>query len=241
MKMKKILALLLATVMCLSLAACGGNGASAKKAMIGAWNKEGGYDVCVFSDDGKVTRGSEQYEWWYDKEAERYSMSVYGLTYTFAIEEDETGRFFAVDGIHYYYVENYDPAALEAEYIQNQIISLTEGKTELVVGDTYTTESGVEFTLEKAEITGETDCSFNLYITSEEQLSCDNEAYHYFGGRSSFGIGHQSEANEGNTRRYAGCCFKSLSELEAHKDKYGFLCFTIDETAYYVSINTFFE
>lgn len=238
--MKKILALLLAAVMCLSLAACGGNGASAEKAMIGAWNKEGGYDVCVFSDDGKVARGSEQYEWWYDKEAERYSMSVYGLTYTFAIEEDENGRFFAVDGIRYYYVENYDPAALEAEYIQNQIASLTEGKTELVVGNTYTTANGAEFTFEKAEITGETDCFFNMYITSEEQLRFSNESYYYFGGRSGFGIGFQ-EGGEGNTRRYGGCSFNNLSALQSHKDKYGFLCFNIDGTSYYVPIDTFFE
>ncbi|MBE6636859.1 MAG: hypothetical protein E7618_03530 [Ruminococcaceae bacterium] len=239
--MKKLLALLLAAVMCFSLVACGGNGASAEKAVLGAWNKEGGYDICLFSDDGKVARGNEQYEWWYDKGAERYCMSCYGLTYTFVIEEDETGRFFSVEGIRYYYIENYDPEKLKAEYIQKQIVSLTEGKTELVVGNTYTTANGAEFTFEKAEITGETDCFFNLYITSEEQLRCDKEAYHYFGGRSSFGIGSQSEGNEGKTRRYAGCSFKSLSELEAHKDQYGFLCFTIDETAYYVAINTFFE
>ena len=239
--MKKIVSLLLVAVMCLSLAACGGNGASAEKAMIGAWNKEGGYDVCLFSEDGKVARGSEQYEWWYDKEAERYSLSLYGLTYTFVIEEDENGRFFSVDGIRFYYVENYDPAAMEAEYIEKQIATLTEGKTELVVGNTYTTENGVEFTFEKAEITGEDDCVFNLYLTSEEELRFSNEKYNSYGGWSGFGIGHQSEGNEGNTRRYAGCCFMSLSELETHKDKYGFLCFTIGETAYYVSISTFFE
>ena len=240
--MKKVISLLLALVLCLSLAACGGNGASAEKAIIGAWNKEDGYDVCVFSDDGKVARGSEQYEWWYDKEAERYSMSVYGLTYTFAIEEDENGRFFTIEGIHYYYVENYDPAAMDAEYIEKQIATLTEGKTELVVGNTYTTANGAEFTFEKAEITGEADlCNFNLYITSEEEFGADTGAsYYYDGGWAGLAIVSQN-GGEGNTRLYSGGIYQNLSTLQSHKAKYGFLCFKLGGTSYYVSIDAFFE
>ncbi|MBQ4064668.1 MAG: hypothetical protein IJD10_01065, partial [Clostridia bacterium] len=234
--MKKWIALLLVAITCLPLVACAGGDSKVEKAIVGAWNREGGYDICLFSADGKVTRGDEQYEWWYDKGAERYSMSCYGLTYTFVIEEDAKGRYFAVDGIRYYYVKNYDPEKLKAEYIQKQIVSITEGKTELVVGNTYTTESGVTFKLEKAEITGEDKGFFNLYMTCEENLRFDDVSYQYFGGRSSFGIGHQSEPEEGNTRRYGGSSFKSHSELTAHRETYGFLSFKIEGTSYYIAI-----
>ena len=69
--MKKVISLLLALVMCLSLCACGGgtdtastnevngNSSSAEKAIIGAWNM-GEYDVFVFSEDGKVARGDAE-------------------------------------------------------------------------------------------------------------------------------------------------------------------------------------
>ena len=234
--MKKLIALLLTAVMCMSLAACGGNGASAEKAMIGAWNM-GEYDVFVFSEDGKVARGDEEYDWWYDKETERYFLSIDGITLSFVIEEDENGRFFDVDGERLYYFENYDPAALEAEYI----VSLTEGKTELVVGNTYTTESGVEFTFEKAEIAGEdTDCKFNLYLTYEGYLDIEQGDYESFSGWHGFGWGRPADEEEGNTHRYIGPSME-MSRLEKDREKYGILSFTIEGTAYYVSINTFFE
>ena len=95
--MKKTLSLILALAMCLSLCACGGadtpstnevnnnNSSNAEKAIIGAWNM-GEYDVFVFSEDGKVARGEAQYDWWYDKETERYFLSVNGITLSFVID-----------------------------------------------------------------------------------------------------------------------------------------------------------
>jgi len=239
--MKKWIAILLVAVMGLSLVACGGdNGSKAEKAMLGAWNREGAYDVLLFSADGKVTRGDDTYDRWYDTASGRYCVSLAGLTYTFVLEEDENGRFFAVDGVRLYHVENYDPEKMKAEYIQKQIASITEGKTELVVGNTYTTESGVVFKLDKVEIQGDDECWFDLYIECETALEMEDESYQYFGGRSSFGIGWQPEGSEGNTHRYAGCSFKSPSQIAAHRETYGFLCFTIEETAYYIPVNTFY-
>ena len=75
---------------------------------------------------------------------------------------------------------------------------------------------------------------------NEENLRFDDVSYQYFGGRSSFGIGHQSEPEEGNTRRYGGSSFKSHSELAAHRETYGFLSFKIEGTSYYIAINTFY-
>ena len=260
--MKKLLALLLAAVMCLSLAACGGGtpntndnsdtqqseqsggeniNNSTEKAVIGAWKAEGSNDVFVFSDDGKVTSGDEEYDWWYDKEAERYCLSLLGLTFSFAIEEDETGRFFEIANICYYYVENYDPEAMKAEYIQEQIASVTEGKTELIVGNSYTSENGVSFTFDKAEITGEeTDCKFNLYFTHEGRLDWGVTHYKSSTGNPHFGFGEVKDGSEGNTHHYAGG-YMEMANLEKDREEYGFLCLTIDGAEYYVSINAFFE
>lgn len=257
--MKKLLALLLAAVMCLSLVACGGetdapstneggvtdapstnegngNSSNAEKAIIGAWNM-GEYDVFVFSEDGKVARGDEEYDWWYDKETERYFLSVNGVTLSFVIEEDENGRFFDVDGERLYYLENYDPEAMEAE----KIAGIVEGKTELIVGNSYTSENGVTFTLDKAEITGEeTECMFNLYFTYEGSLDLGQADYESFTHWSSFGLAHQTNGSEGNTHRHAGG-FEEMADLEKDREEYGFLCFTINGAEYFVSIDTFFE
>ena len=260
--MKKAVSLILALVLCLSLCACGGgndthettnapttessdNSSNAEKAVLGAWIIDGEYDAFVFSEDGKVVvRETEEYDWWYDKEAERYSISFYGLTYTFVIEEDETGRYFDVDGERLYYVENYDPEAMEAE----KITSIIEGKTELVVGKNYTTDDGVEFVFEKAELReskspwgDEILGSFTLYITYESELSISDEKYTTSGRNSSFGLGNQPQWKEGNTYCFSGG-FEEMADLEADKDgDFGILSFTINGTAYYIRIETFFE
>ncbi len=234
--MKKWITLLLAALLCLPLMACGGS--SPEKAMGGAWNRENGYDVLLFTDDGKVTRGSDTYDWWYDKGAERYCLSLAGLTYTFVIEEDETGRFFSVEGIRYRYVENYDPEALKAAYIEKQIGAITSGKTEMKVGASYTTASGITFTLDRVELTGE-DATFNLYLTAEKSVEMEDAHYFSFHSNSHFGMGWQPEGSEGTTHRYAGCCFRPISEVKADKDTYGFLSFAIEGVTYYLPIATF--
>lgn len=232
--MKKLIALLLAVVMCLSLVACGG-GSSAEKAILGAWKDADSYDVLVFTEDGKITRDDVTMEWWYDKEADRYSLSFFGMTFTFVIEEDENGRYFTIEDLRYYYVENYDPDAMEAE----KIASITEGKTELVVGNSYTTANGVDFTFEKAGLSGEEDdIQFDLYFTHEGELEISDEKYESASGWSSFGLGSQMEGSWGNTHRYSGG-FEEMSELEQDKEAYGYLCFSIDGEAYFVSIDAF--
>lgn len=122
--MKKALSLLLALVLCLSLCACGNDsitepsdtnpptesGSRTEDAIVGAWNiGEGYYDVFLFYKDGTVKRGDEEYEWWYDKETEKYCFFALGISFTVVIEEDENGRFFNAGGERFSYIENYDP------------------------------------------------------------------------------------------------------------------------------------
>ena len=237
--MKKLIALLLIGVLCLSLVACGDGAeeATAPKSILGAWKDAKSYDILVFSADGKITRGDETLDWWYDEGAERYGLSYYGLTYTFVIETDENGRFFAIEGVHYYYVENYNAEAMEAE----KIASITEGKTELVVGNSYTSQNGIAFTFDRAEITGEdTDCMFNLYLIHEGSLDMGQADYESFTHWSRFGgLAHQPNGSEGTTHRYAGG-FEEMADLQKDREEYGFLCFTIDGAEYYVSIKAFF-
>ena len=125
---------------------------------------------------------------------------------------------------------------MESEKIE----SIIEGKTKLVVGDTYTTKDGIKFTFEKAEITGEnTDCMFNLYFSYEGSLDVGQADYTSASHWSGFGLAPQDNGSEGNTRRFAGG-FEERASLEADRDRYGFLCFTINGEAYYVQIETFF-
>lgn len=239
--MKKTLSLLLALVMCLSLCACGSANTSAKKEIVGAWNA-GGYDIFVFSEDGKVTRGDYQYDWWYDETAEKYCFSFNGFNLAVDIEEDENGKFFNAGGARFSYIENYDAESTKAEYIAEQVALLTKDKTELLPGNTYTTESGIVFAFEKAEIIEDEETTMlGLYISSEDSLYFNNESYDYMNGYARSGMMHLNNLSTETTVCYAYDLFGKTARFEKDCETYGILSFSIDGTPYYVSINTFFE
>lgn len=246
--MKKILVLILALVMVLSLTACSGNSASKQNEIIGAWNPKDAFDVFVFSADGKVVRGiygSTQYDWWYDKDVERYFISMYGETYSFVIEEDENGRFINLGGAPLYYVENYDPEVMKAE----KIASITEGKTELVVGDTYTSKSGVTFTLTKAEITYEENEGYlNAYFDSDGNMTLydiidsSNATYKWLNGENYAAFRYwyrDDEEDPINQNHICAGIGRTADKIESDKEQFGYLLLNIDNGEYYISIDSF--
>lgn len=110
--MKKLIALLLAAVMCLSLVACGGgNNASAEKAIVGEWKTlDGG--VTTFNEDGTGTAPyGGAFSWKYDTETEWYMMSLEGMTFSCEIKNEDGIRFISIEGEKYYHADDYEKAA----------------------------------------------------------------------------------------------------------------------------------
>lgn len=97
--MKKLIAILMGIVMCLSLVACGGK--SAEKAFVGEWISD--MDVhLIVKDDGTCYIDDTEYKWSYDKNTDMYT--VYAeLPITFCIEEENDMRFFDAWGVTKYY------------------------------------------------------------------------------------------------------------------------------------------
>ena len=95
--MKKLIAIILVAVMCLSLVACGGGSKDAEKALVGEWR--GFYDseyLCSmhFYEDGTCVEGEYACEWEYDKNNERYKYTIHfeGMTVGFNIETKDGVR-----------------------------------------------------------------------------------------------------------------------------------------------------
>ena len=141
--------------------------------------------------------------------------------------------------MRYYYLEDYNAEELSEQFRTEHIARITDGKTEMIVGNKYTTNHGLEFVFEKAGIyKGETDCMFELYLTSAENIDFDEIRYESAKIVSSFGM--VSQGTEGNTARYAGG-YMEMERLEEDREDYGFLTVTIGDSEYYIPIETFFS
>ena len=87
--MKKIMAIILAIVICLSLAACvNGVTNSAEKALVGKWQSLEEGDIIEFKEDGTGIWSGKEFEWAYEKDEQKYSMTGIGITITFEIVEE---------------------------------------------------------------------------------------------------------------------------------------------------------
>ena len=103
--MKRLLAVLLAAMLCLSLVACGGD---AKKAIVGEWKTVDG-DTTTFKEDGTGTApyGGE-FSWKYDAETEWYMLSLMGMTYSVQIKTENDIRSINIEGEIYYHADDYE-------------------------------------------------------------------------------------------------------------------------------------
>ena len=103
--MKKIIALLLLAVMCLSFVACGNE---AKKEIVGTWVTKDQDKSFTFNEDGSGifdNRSSYEIRWKYDEELFRYIFcNPDGDVGHFDVKTDENGeRYFEYWGAEYYY------------------------------------------------------------------------------------------------------------------------------------------
>lgn len=114
-KIKKIIAILLVAVMCLSLVACGGGSSDAEKALVGQWQSLGDGDIIEFKEGGTGVWYEQSFEWDYEKADQKYSMTVIGMTVTFEIVEENGVRSLTPLGMlspwTYYHIDDIEKAA----------------------------------------------------------------------------------------------------------------------------------
>ena len=175
--MKKLIALLLVAVMCLSFVACGGSG-SAKKEIVGEWKcPESGYSI-TFNEDGTgIDPDDGDLTWKYDSELSCYSAHIgsYGMTLSVSIKTTEDGlRYINIAGEKYYHSDDYDKGfeieiAEEKEYINESII---ETKTKVEFGKTYDYKEGISVKFTDLTIEDE-----KLYLHAQFTNSKSNNSY----------------------------------------------------------------
>ena len=249
--MKKIIALTLVLVLCFGLVACGSsdtdpNGTANKQddtaqEYVGEWKANvidiSMGDVTIYkvalimlNADGTATYRGKDATWEYKDGTIHLAVTGGGIA---VLEIDkENGKTVLKFSEYTYYRAN------EFEEIDN-VSALTDGKTELLVGNTYTTANGMAFTLNKAElITEETKYHFALYIASDEDFDIGSSQYTAANNIAGFPMMNQSR--NGNVTCYQSESSFDKAKVEADAEDFGILYFTIDGTEYYVSVDTFF-
>lgn len=187
--MKKLVALLLVAVMCLSLVACGGENettktsndsitekdntnqsskkeTSGKDAIIGEWKATDG-TAFVFEKGGTAQFNGKEITWKYDKELKCYVLAL-KVTMSVNIEIENDIRFFQIMDTRYYDIDDYEKGAeLEKQAAMEELNGYTEGKTKIEAGKSYDLGNGVMFEFLGASIMDNKDVCINASFTSD--------------------------------------------------------------------------
>ena len=263
--MKKLIALLLVAVMCLALVACNNESGNTETPPSGENtennggstddttndNDSNGFDLCqewreiasgqtiVFAKDGNVTMNGATMKYEYNKELELVTVFDDFTTNFNVVFENDTYKLTISNHI---FVPATKYESFHSAYVTEKLASITEGKTELVIGNTYTTASGTTFTFVDAGIIGndiEVECMAALYFDKYID-NIDNSKYTTPSTNSYFGICVQDYWNKENMICYGGGFFQKAN-LEADKNEFGILSFTIDGEGFYVSVDVFLK
>lgn len=253
--MKKTIALILVLVFCFGLAACGdpsGESPKDNESTLTGNNSSGGLDLCQewrevskgitisFDKDGGCVYNGTNCKYEYNESLG--VISVYAA-YTINLNVTKDGGIYTLTAGRSTFVptanyEEYHAAYME-EYIAENLPPLIEGKTELLVGNTYTTANGMVFTFEKAElITEGTECGFSLYFLCDTKFEISTAKYN--SPRNMAGFGMQEQPNDGEALKYVFGASFDKAKVEEDVNDYGILSFIIDDTEYYVSVDAFF-
>jgi hypothetical protein len=250
--MKQAISLILALILCLGLCACGSSNAETDGAAnkqdnsaqeyVGEW-KTNIVDisfgaatvykvaVIVLNADGTATYRGREATWEYKDGTIHLAVTGGGIA-VFGIEKEEEKTVLKFSEYTYY-------RANEFEKFDN-MPALTEGRTELLVGSTYTTANGMVFTLNKAElITEGTGCRFALYIASDKGF--DIGSTQYYAANNSAGFTMMNQSRDGNVTCFQSAFVFDKAKVEADAEDFGVFHFTIDGTEYYLSVDAFFE
>ena len=250
--MKKILALILALVLCFGLCACGSSNVGtngtpnkqddATQEYVGEWKANivdisfGAatvYKVAVITlnADGTASYREKSATWEYKNGTIHLAVTGGGVA-VLGIEKENGKTVLKFSKTTYY-------RANEFEKIDN-MPALTEGRTELLVGNTYTTANGMVFTLNKAELILEgTNCRFALYIASDKDF--DIGSTEYYAANNFAGFTMMNQSRDGNVTCFQSAFSFDKAKVEADAQDFGVLHFTVDGTEYYVSVDAFFN
>lgn len=204
------------------------------------WREIASGGTLIFDKDGNMHREGETYKYEYDKELELISVFYHQTINMNVVFEEDTYKLKVAKEV---YVPSTEYERFHSAYVTEKLASLTEGKTELVIGNTYTTASGKSFIFMDAGLIGnniETECGFALYL-DQYGVSFDTVEYSSPSCNGLFGFGEQYYFHKENMICYGGGFNFTKAELEADRNEFGILSFTIDGTAFYVSVDTFFE
>lgn len=256
--MKKILPLILALALCFGMAACGSTDTdsdrsdkkhddeakmdSAAEEFVGEW-KTNMVDismgdvtvykvaVIVLNADGTASYREHPATWEYKDGTIHLAVTGGGVGVLEIAKED--GKTVLKFSQYTYYRAN------EFEEIDN-MPALTEGRTELLVGNTYTTANGMVFTIEKLElITDEANCRFALSVASDEDFEIGSTQY--YAANNSAGFTMQNQSRDGNVTHFQSAFSFEKASVEADAEAFGVLHFTIDGTDYYISVDAFLD
>lgn len=195
--MKKIIALLLVAVMCFSLAACGGdketsnnnepqtNNSGSQQEEANSDTKTEKFDLyqewknvltgssLTFDKNGTVTtEDGTEYKYEYDKKLEMISLYS-SMTINLNITEENGVYKIGTEKNSFVTTANYDE--YHAIAVEEAYTSKIEGATVVKIGESFAGVTGLNITVNKAEIVDATIGTFDLYITCENTTSEDIE------------------------------------------------------------------
>ena len=250
--MKKTISLILALILCLGLCACGSSNAEsdgttnkqndATQEYVGEWKTNiidiSMSDVTIYkvavitlNADGTASYREKPATWEYKNGTIHLAVTGGGVA-VLGIEKEDGKTVLKFSEYTYY-------RANEFEKIDN-MPALTEGRTELLVGDTYTTANGMAFTLNKAElITEETNYRFALYIASDKDF--DIGSTQYYAANNFAGFTMMNQSRDGNVTCFQSAFSFDKAKVKADAEDFGILHFAIDGTEYYLSVDAFFQ
>lgn len=255
--MKKMLALILALMLCLGLTACGdtsgestnGNESTSQENnssnkldfLYQEWRRTEDGRRLTFNKDGGCIFGGKEYK--YECKEDLGIVSVYTSRTSNLTVVEENGTYKLTGAGTYVPVEQF-----RAEYVDEAISNAAFGAQEILPGNTYTTESGLTFTFEKAELIKEgTEYFFSLYFVCDDGLRIYDACYaspSETDGYPVFAFGVKEQSDNKTFINFISDRGFSQEEIEEDIKDYGIVVLTVCGdtnigTEYYVTLDTF--
>ena len=257
--MKRVLAFLLAVLLCLPLMGCGG-GAAQNDNILGKWVMIGEEGYVKFFENGTaemVDGVTFDFSWKYDAEAGNYRANIGGRRVTFTIETEEGVTY--LSGLGYFFREEDLPAARRATGAirKNQIQRQLEGKNLLPLGEEIALD-GVSLRFEEIFLADEKrSVKVRVSVTAELDMSAEElegllsiAKYHYFyedlrslssgsAWRVELGLAGLA-AGESAQAEFLLCSNRDFAELMEENGRLdGYAVISLGGTEYYVDLGTY--
>lgn len=257
--MKKTIALILALMLCFGLVACGDTSGETTKDnestpaennssgkldwLYQEWRRtEDGLRLSFRDDNTCILLGKE---WKYEYKEELGVISIYySKTLNLNVIEDN-GTYKLTGSGTFVTAEQF-----RNEYVDEAISNAAFGAQEILPGNTYTTESGLTFTFEKAELIKEgAEYYFSLYFVCDNVMAIYDAHYaspSEADGYPVFAFDVKEQSDNKTSINFISERGFSQEEIEEDIKDYGIVGLTVYGdtnmgTEYYVTLDTFFN